>query len=520
MTSGDRTPAPPVRPPGGLAPAGRPAPAAELIDAGFALEIADAPLLHHGLNLADIAHVLDLRAHGLLPEEPARQLLAVLVETLAVPAAEFPYEAAHGEAYNSRERYFVSRLGDAAGWLHAGRPRREAVRIAFRLHLRSVLIDLVAAGADLAGTLASVAAQHTRTWMADQTYLQHAQPSTFGHYLLSFADPVLRDTQRLLGSCAWTNASPGGAGCVNGTRLHSDRAMIAGLVGFDEVIEHTRDAMWQTDGLVAMVAACASLATTQSKLAEDLEIWASSEFDYVTIADGYSRASVLMPQKRNPYALSIIRGGAGTLIGRVASVLAVTRTPSARSDNMIFSYGEVPRAVGLALRTTRLTAGVIRTLQVNADRMWQALEGGFAQATDLAEYVMQAYGIDYRSAYRIAGLAVREASRRGLAGTGIDSAMLDAAGREILGRPLGIRDEDLRDVLDPRRVVLTRTAQGGAAPAEVARMAAARSAAAQDIAAAAAGWRSRIRRAEEELVQTARQVTGIASAALPQQDRS
>lgn len=483
-------------------------PAAELVDAGFALEIADAPLLHRSLGLADIVHVLDLHAHGVLPEDPTRRLLALLVETVDMPAQDFPYDPAYGEMYNSRERLFVERLGDAAGWMHAGRPRREAVRVALRLHLRDVLVDLIEAGADLAEELARLAGRHVETWMADQTYLQHAQPSTFGHYVLSFAYPVLRDSRRLLDALAWTNASPTGAGCVNGTRLLDDRVMATELLGFTEVIEHTRDAMWQSDGLIDMVAACASLVTTQSKLAEDLEIWGSSEFDYITLADAYSRASVLMPQKRNPYALSIIRGSAGTLIGRVSGVLAVVKTPSARSDNMIFTYGEVPRAVSLAVRSTRLMTGVTRTLTVHADRMWEALESGFAQATDLADYVMQTCEIDYRSAYHVVGRTVRAASARGLRGVDLDVGMLDAAADEILGRPLGLTEDGLADVLDPTHVVLTRRAQGGAAPAEVSRMAAERIAEAQELRATASEWRARFSCAERDLVATARRLAG------------
>ncbi|HKA95119.1 MAG TPA: lyase family protein, partial [Streptosporangiaceae bacterium] len=342
--------------------AGRPAagppagpPAEELIAAGFELESADAPILHRGMNLADLAHLLDLASAGVVPPDAARCLLAVLLEAMDIPAGDFPYDPASGEPYNSRERYFVSRAGDVAGWLHAGRPRREALRVAFRLRLRSDLACLIEAAAELAAELARRAREHASTLMADQTYLQHAQPSTFGHYVLSFAFPVLRAGRRLSEALAWTDASPGGAGCVNGTRLRVDRGHVAALLGFRSVAEHTRDAMWQVDGLFDMVSAAAGLAVTQSKLAEDLEIWASQEFDYVTLADGYSRASVLMPQKRNPYALSIIRGTAGTLIGRLTGLLAVAKTPSARSDNLIFAYGEVPRALDLAVRATRLT---------------------------------------------------------------------------------------------------------------------------------------------------------------------
>ncbi len=446
-------------------------PAPELIASGFTLENADAPLLHAGLNAADLAHVLDLRTRGVVPEEPARRLLALLLETDAMPAEEFPYDPEFGEPYNSRERFFTGRIGDDAGWLHAGRPRREAVRIALRLHLRTQIAELVGAAAALAATLASTSAAHSRTWMPDQTYLQHAQPSTFGHYLLSFAYPVLRDARRLVPALEWTNTSPGGAGCVNGSRLLDDRGPVARMLGFDDVIEHTRDAMWQTDGLVDVLSTAASLVGTQSKLAEDLEIWASSEFDYVTVADGYSRSSVLMPQKRNPYALSIVRGASGTLIGRLSGFLAVIKSPSARSDNLIYAYGEVPRALDMALRTTRLTDGVVRTLQINEARMWAALEGGFSQATDLAEYVMQTCDLDYRTAYQVVGVAVREANAAGLRGIDIDGARLDAAAQQHAGRSLGLSGVDLSQVLNPRNIVQTRTAAGGAAPPVVEQMA-------------------------------------------------
>jgi argininosuccinate lyase len=478
-------------------------PAPELIESGFHLENADAPLLHAGLNRADLAHVLDLHARGVVPEEPARRLLTLLLEADRTTPEEFPYDPAFGEPYNSRERHFISRIGDDAGWLHAGRPRREAVRIALRLHLRTQVVDLIAAGAALAETLAVTAAEHSRTWMPDQTYLQHAQPSTFGHYLLSFAYPVLRDVRRMVDALAWINSSPGGAGCVNGSRLLDDRGPVAEMLGFDSVIEHTRDAMWQTDGLVDVLAVAASLVGTQSKLAEDLEIWASSEFDYVTLADGFSRSSVLMPQKRNPYALSIIRGASGTLIGRVSGFLAVVKSPSARSDNLIYAYGEVPRALDLALRTTRLTGGVARTLQINTAQMWTALESGFCQATDLAEYVMQTCDVDYRTAYQVVGVAVRRANAAGLRGIDLDGEMLDDAAREYTGQPIGLTGRDLVEILDPRQIVATRTAAGGAAPPVVEGMAASCQAQAQELRDLAEDRRAAFQAADRRLLETA-----------------
>jgi argininosuccinate lyase len=281
------------------------------------------------------------------------------------------------------------------------------------------------------------------------------------------------------------------------------RTREAELMGFDGVIEHTRDAMWQTDGLVDLLATSASLLTNMSKLAEDLEIWDSQEFDYVDLAGAYTRASVLMPQKRNPYALSIVRGSAGVAIGRLSGFLSVVKTPSARSDNLIFAYGEVPRSLELAARTTRLMSGVVATLRVNGERMLESLMSGFSQATDLAEYVMQTCEVDYRTAYQVVGTAVRRAAADGLRGVDVTGAMLDRAAEETHGRPLGLDGRDLSEVLDPRSIVMTRTSPGGAAPTVVRRMAASVGEEASELVTEAARRRQALDRSRAGLISSA-----------------
>ncbi|MGH3768246.1 MAG: argininosuccinate lyase [Pseudonocardiaceae bacterium] len=445
--------------------------APELVESGFTLENADASFLHNGLNLADLAHVLDLARRGLVPVAAQRELLALLLEVYEVPAEQFPYDPSYGEPYNSREHYFISRIGDVTGWLHAGRPRREAARIALRLHLRRQLVELVTEAVAFARVAVDRAEEHAETLMPDQTYLQQAQPSTFGHYLLSFVYACVRDARRLLEELDWVDCSPGGAGCVNGTRLLSDRGFVADALGFAGVIEHTRDAMWQIDGLIHVLATAASLLSGFSKLAEDLEIWSSSEFDFVDLADAYTRASVLMPQKRNPYSLAIIRGASGVVIGRLTGFLAVAKSPSARSDNLIFAYGEVPRALDLCLRITRLIAGVVRTMRVNAERMAEELRAGYTQSTDLAEHLVQCCAVDYRTAYVVVGRTVRAASRAGIPGMEITGEMIDEVAREYTGRSWGLGGADLSEVLDPWQIVLSRRAEGGAAPSALRRMA-------------------------------------------------
>jgi argininosuccinate lyase len=425
-------------------------PAPELVEAGYELELADAPLLARGLGLADLAHSLLLPA---IPDEDRRALLAALLDLLDDQPA---VDARYGDLVNVRERRLEERIGTAAGWLSAGRPRREAGRIAFRLALRDRVLELHAAMLRFATGLVDLAERERDTPMPDYTYLQAAQPTTAGHWLLSFAYPALRDAERLRRDFEWVNRSPAGAGGVNGSRFAPDRAQLAELLGFPAPIAHTRDAIWQTDGLADLTTHAAIAAIGASRFAEDVEIYASGEFGLLAIGDELCRASVLMPQKRNPYALVVLRGGAGTLIGRATGVLATQRTASGRTDNLLYAYGEVSGAVELAARLLRLGAAVVEGLTVRRDEAARTLRESFAQATDLAEVLSEAAAIDYRSAYRVVGRAVASGT--------LDPAALDAAARELLGRELHLDEPLVRDALDPEACLGTRTAPGGAAP--------------------------------------------------------
>jgi argininosuccinate lyase len=241
-------------------------PAPELVAAGYERELADNDLLAAGMGLADLAHVLSLGEHDVIPADQERALLAALLELEHLDPATLA-ESRYGDLYNLRERWLEQRIGGAGGWLAAGRPRREGGRIAFRIGLRALVLDLEQAVARLATALVEQADRHRATLMPDYTYLQVAQPTTAGHWLLSFAAPVLRDGERLRRDFAWVNASPAGAGGVNGSRVPCDRERLAEDLGFDAVIAHTRDAMWQTDGLVELVSHASLAATSASRSA-------------------------------------------------------------------------------------------------------------------------------------------------------------------------------------------------------------------------------------------------------------
>ena len=446
-------------------------PAPALVEAGYAMELADAPLLHHGLGLADLAHVLELHEAGVIPREQVAVLLPTLLEMLDIPAQDFPYDPMYGDAYNSRERELERRLGAVAGWLHTGRTRREAGRIAFRLALRERLLDLHEAVTRFLAAIATQSAAHAGSVWADTTYLQPAQPSTFGHYLGGFGEEAARHLDRLEQAFRWADHSPAGVGGVGGSRVPMDRVRLARSRGFAAPGSHTRDAMWAVDGLADAVVAAAQAATTVDRLAEDLEIFASPSFGYVTLDASLCRASVLMPQKRNPYALAVIRAGAGTLIGRATGLLVTQRTPSARTDNWLHAYGEVAGALKLARQVVTLGAEVTRTLEVDRDTLAAAAGQNFTAATDLAEELVLRHGLDYRSAYRVVGRAVAaavEGGRTWLSEEDLSQAATELLGEAlVLGQPVTRWAETLRAVLDPAQIVATRTVLGGSAPERV-----------------------------------------------------
>jgi argininosuccinate lyase len=440
-------------------------PAPELVEAGYALEIADAPLLHRGLTLADLAHLVELADCGALKPAEAGPLCAALLELLDTPTEDFPYDPVYGDAYNSRERELERVLGAVAGRLHLGRTRREAGRIAFRLALRDRLLGLHADVAVFADRVADKATEYAATLWAEMTYLQPAQPSTFGHYLGGFGEQAVRHLDRIEVAYRGADISPAGAGGAGGTRLPLDRDRLAARLGFASAGPHTRDAMWSADALVDAVSAAAQAVGTLAQLAGDLEIFASPAFGYVTLDASLCRASVLMPQKRNPYALPVLRGGAGILIGRLTGLLGTGLTPSGRTDNWLYAYGEVAGALDLAGRLVRLGSAVVAGLTANGAVLEEQAGAHFTAAGDLAEELTQRFGLDYRTAYRVVGRAVANTMSHG--DTELTVAAVRTASEQITGRAVPLTADLLSAATDPFSAVLGRDGLGGASPRRV-----------------------------------------------------
>jgi argininosuccinate lyase len=438
----------------------------ELVAAAYAAESAHGPRLARGLSLADLAHAVALVEGGDLAGDDARALVRGLLELHEIPGDEFPWDPSLGDAFNAREAELERRVGrSAAGWLSAGRPRREAFRVGLRLTARTAVRELHRALTDQAAALARHARATRDALATDYTYLQPAQPTTLGHLLLTYAYPALRDADRARSSHAALGASVAGAGGSAGSRWALDRTRLAELLGCDGLIEHTKDAAWQADVYVELLAALAIAATHQSQIGQDFEIYASQEFGLMELADAHSRASALMPQKKNPYALAAIRTQAGHAAGDVAAALAVLHTGSARTDHFHLLNGTVPRALDEAVAVARLTASVLDGIELRPARFEQIARESFVTAADVADVLALEGGLDYRSAHKVVGRAVRELVEAGDPPSALTPARLSAAAEAAIGTPVELDEATLRAALDPAACAAARRQIGSSSQA-------------------------------------------------------
>lgn len=439
------------------------APAAELIAQAFAEELRHQALLAEAMGPVDLAYVLALIEAGTVPRAAGRALLGALLELHDHPSA-ITLDPALGDLYTNREAWLAQRT-PAADWLGAGRARREATTTAFHLvvceRVRGLARALTALGRELVG----LADLHRDALVADYTYLQAGQPTTFGHYLLGFVDPLLRDLERARQFHHRFDRCPAGCGSTNGSRLAPDRERLASLLGFSGLVAHARDAMWQADGPIEGMALAVAALVNLDRLAEDLMVFATVEFGVVELGDAQARASKIMPQKKNPFALAYIRSAANQAIGLQAALAASGRTPTGQMDNRLLAYGELPRALGLAAGAAELMRVTLSGLTLSHANAARTLERSFVLATDLAETLVRQAGLEHRAAHRVVGWLSRRLHDEHRDAASLTLADLAQAALAVLGRGLALDAATLAVALDPRAAIAARRGPGGAAEA-------------------------------------------------------
>lgn len=414
----------------------------------------DQRLWPHDIN-GSIAHVKMLGECGIIPVTDANTIqmgLETLRDDLESGAAELHPEAE--DVHMAVETLLTERLGPVAGKLHTARSRNDQVATDLRLYVRDAIDGLRERIGAVQDTLIALSETHLDTLLPGMTHLQHAQPVRLAHHLLAYFWMLARDDERLEQARARVNLLPLGAGALAGTTFPIDRQRVADLLGFHGVIENSLDAVSDRDFAIETVSALALTMMHLSRLSEELILWSSHEFGWVTMGDNVTTGSSIMPQKKNPDVAELVRGKTGRVFGDLTALLTLMKgLPLAYNKDM----QEDKESLFDALDTAHLSLSVINTLlqntQFNAERMAAALHGDFSTATDLADALVRR-GLPFRQAHEVVGKLVGDSVRTGRVLEDLTLDDLEAASALFA-------DVDSAALVSPRGSADARAAYGG-----------------------------------------------------------
>ena len=411
---------------------------------------------------ASRAHTAVLHRAGLLTDNQRDGLMAGL-DSLGADIADgsFAPLATDEDVHGALERGLIARVGpNLGGRLRAGRSRNDQVATLFRMWLRDAMRRVAGGVLDVVAALAAQAHAHPDAVMPGKTHLQAAQPVLLAHHLLAHAHPLLRDVDRIGDFDTRTAVSPYGSGALAGSSLGLDPDAIAADLGFDAAADNSIDATAARDFAAEAAFVLAMIGVDLSRLAEDIILWSTTEFGYVTLDDAWSTGSSIMPQKKNPDIAELARGKAGRLIGNLAGLLATLKAqPLAYNRDLQEDKEPLFDSVAQLELVLPAMAGFVATLRFDTDRMAALAPAGYTLATDIAEWLVRR-GVPFRTAHEAAGAAVRVAEAR-------DAGLDDLTDAELAA----ITDEltpEVRAVLTVSGSVSSRNARGGTAPEQVA----------------------------------------------------
>ncbi|MFW0787655.1 argininosuccinate lyase [Gordonia sp. CPCC 206044] len=412
---------------------------------------------------ASKAHARVLNHAGLLTDADLDAMLAGLTQ-LAADVADGTYVPADSDedVHGALERGLIERVGaELGGRLRAGRSRNDQVATLFRMWLRDAMRRIAVGLLDVVDALLAQAAAHPDAVMPGKTHLQAAQPVLLGHHLLAHAQPLIRDIDRLADADRRTAVSPYGSGALAGSSLGLDPAAIAADLGFDRPAENSIDATSSRDFAAEGAFVLAMIGVDLSRLSEEIILWSTPEYGYVTLADAWSTGSSIMPQKKNPDVAELARGKSGRLIGNLTGLLATLKAQPL-AYNRDLQEDKEPLFDSVAQLELLLPAitGLVATLEFHEDRMAELAPAGFTLATDIAEWLVR-QGVPFRVAHEVAGASVRAAEERGVGLADLDDETLAGINPQL--RP------EVREVLTVRGSIESRSAHGGTASVQVQR---------------------------------------------------
>jgi argininosuccinate lyase len=408
-----------------------------------------------------IAQAEMLSAQGIIDAQSAEAIIQGLRQVKAeIESGAFTFKASLEDIHMNVEARLAEIIGPPAGRLHTARSRNDQVATDFRLYVRDSIDMIDAALKDLQQALAAKALQHAGTVMPGFTHLQSAQPVTFGHHMLAYVEMLARDRGRFADARRRLNECPLGAAALAGTSFPIDRDRTAKALGFDRPTANSLDSVSDRDFALETLAAVSILAMHLSRFAEEIVIWTSAQFAFVTLSDKFTTGSSIMPQKRNPDAAELVRAKTGRIFGSLIGLLTVMKGLTlAYAKDMQEDKEQTFDALDSIALCIAATAGMVRDMQPDAKRLKKAAASGYATATDLADWLVRVLGMPFREAHHVTGRIVGIASAKGVDLEKLSLGEMQSVEPRITGA--------IFEVLGVTNSVKSRTSYGGTAPAQV-----------------------------------------------------
>lgn len=407
-----------------------------------------------------MAHARMLARVGIIAPGEAEAIVAGLQDILAdIEAGRVQFSVTAEDIHMNVEQMLIDRIGEVGKKLHTARSRNDQVALDVRMYLRDEIDATIALLAELTGTLLDLAERHTGTVLPGYTHLQRAQPVTLAHHLLAYCQMFTRDMDRLRDCRRRVNVMPLGAGALAGTTFPLDREWVARELGFDAVTENSLDAVSDRDFAVEFCAAASLIMVHLSRFCEEIILWSTAEFGFIELDDAYSTGSSMMPQKKNPDVAELIRGKSGRVFGDLAALLTMLKgLPLAYNKDMQEDKEALFDAVDTVKKCLQTFRPMVATMRVREENMARAARGGFTNATDLADYLVQR-GVPFRQAHEIVGRAVAYCLEH--------NKSLEELTPEEYRRFSPVIEEGVYRAIDIARCVEGRAVTGGPAPEAV-----------------------------------------------------
>ena len=408
-----------------------------------------------------IAHATMLETINVLTKAELDQIVAGLQTIQAeIEGGRLQWRVDLEDVHMNIEHRLIELIGDTGKKLHTGRSRNDQVATDIRLHLRSSIDGLVEQQGQLMTALADLAESNADTIMPGFTHLQAAQPITFGHHLMAWFEMLRRDRDRLLDCRKRLNQLPLGAAALAGSPYKPNRALVAELLGFDGVCENSLDAVSDRDFAIEFCAATALSLTHMSRWCEEMVLWSSQQFNFITLPDRFCTGSSIMPQKKNPDVPELIRGKTGRVNGHLIALLTLMKSqPLAYNKDNQEDKEPLFDAIDTLANCLTALIGMVPNIQANKDVMLDATLKGFTTATDLADYLVRK-NVPFRDAHELVGQAVQLAVSLG---KGLEELSVE----ELNGPGQSVIESDIYDVLTLRGSIASRDPLGGTAPNQV-----------------------------------------------------